>query len=75
MNSIILNFRHTLSAPSSKNRYISDLFPFLTNSITLYDKSPGLDMLENVKMQLSIVIYSINSATSILKEPIEFDRS
>ena len=40
----------------------------------VYKKSKSLDLIEQIKFQLSILIYTIQSASSILKEPIDFNR-
>ena len=64
-----------LSAPSLYNSYAGSGFPALSdsifNAIGNY-KDPSL--WNEVKKQLSIVIYVINSASSVLDEPVSFER-
>lgn len=70
--------RHQLSAPSPDNKYVSTIFPFVANAIDnlASNKNQSLhnSLLDQVKFQLSILIYSINSATAVLKEPVDFSR-
>jgi hypothetical protein len=61
-----------LSAPSLYNSYAGSGFPALSDAIFNAIKDPSL--WSEVKKQLSIVIYVINSASSVLDEPISFKR-
>jgi hypothetical protein len=67
-----------LSAPSLYNQYGGDGFPALSDSIYNAISAPsGSDvkpLWEEVKKQLSIVIYVIQSGSSILNAPNNFDR-
>ena len=67
---------HTLSAPSINQNYASDIFPFLTNAIEVHEKNPkSLELVENIKFELSKLVNSINSARNILKDAVDFDRN
>ena len=62
-------------APSLADAYGSDVFPSITDSIYNYKRnSTNLELVEEIKLQISIVTYSIYSAMSILKEPDDFKR-
>jgi hypothetical protein len=62
-------------SPSIFNSYGSDFFPSLDDAFYNYRKNPNsLDLKEEIKFQLSVVTFTINSASSILKEPIDFSR-
>lgn len=62
-------------APSIADAYGSDSFPSITDAIYDYNKNPGSkEIIEEIKLQISIVTFSIYSATSILNEPIDFKR-
>lgn len=51
------------------------IFPTITAAITSYQNNPNSsDLFENIKLQYSIVINSLQSASSILKEPYNFKR-
>jgi len=56
--------------------YASGLtFPGLVNAIENYkSNSSSVKLIDDIKLELSIVIYSIQSASSILKEPNDFSR-
>ena len=73
-----LFLRHMLSAPSLYNQYGGDGFPALSDSIfNAVSATSGTDvkpLWEEVKKQLSIVIYVIQSGSSILNAPNNFDR-
>ena len=62
-------------APSIADAYGSDSFPSITDAIYYYNKNPGSkEIIEEIKLQISIVTFAIYSATSILNEPIDFKR-
>ena len=62
-------------APSTADAYGSDVFPAITDAIYNYKKNTSdPHLVEEIKMQISIVTFSIYSATSILKEPVDFER-
>jgi hypothetical protein len=64
-----------LSAPSLYNQYGGDGFPALSDSIyNAKQDSTNAELWEIVKKQLSIVIYAIQSGTSVLNEPTNFER-
>lgn len=68
---------HTIFSPSLINKYIGNTFPFVVDSLVDYDEATNTtskeEMLDRVKLNLSILTFSINSATSIIQEPIQFD--
>lgn len=62
-------------APSTSNSYGSDTFPSITDSIYHFkNNQSSSELREKIKLQLSIVTYAIQSASSILKEPTDFRR-
>ena len=62
-------------APSIADAYGSDVFPSITDSIYNYKHDINkTDLVEEIKLQISVVTYSIHSAMSILMEPVEFER-
>lgn len=62
-------------APSVINSYGSDVFPAITDAIYLYKKNLNSNkLLEDVKLQYSILLHSIQSASSVLKESYNFKR-
>lgn len=62
-------------APSISDAYGGDVFPSVTDAIYNYKKNPhNDDLLEVIKLQVSIVIYAIQSASSVLKEHFDFKR-
>jgi hypothetical protein len=72
-------------APGLADSYGTDTFPSITDAIYLYKKTSSLEdaddsrrssaaAIEEIKYQISIVIYSIHSAISILREPTDFRR-
>jgi hypothetical protein len=63
-----------LSAPSLINTYGGDGFPALSDAIFNANNFKDTAKWNEVKRQLAIVIYVINSASSILDEPFKFDR-
>ena len=64
-----------LSAPSLYDQYAGDGFPALSDAIyNALQNNNDPTLWNEVKNQLSIVIYVINSATSILDEPVSFER-
>lgn len=68
-------YMHMLYAPSTFNKYGAYSFPTLVESIRFYQKNKtSIALIEEIKYQMSIVIYTIRSAISILKEPTDFDR-
>lgn len=68
-----------LSAPSIYNSYGGDGFPALSdaifNAIGGQNSENASKYWDEVKKQLSIVIYVIQSATYILDEPTRFERT
>jgi hypothetical protein len=64
-----------LSAPSLYDQYAGDGFPALSDAIyNALQNNKSSDLWNEVKKQLSISIYVINSATSVLDEPVSFER-
>ncbi len=62
-------------APSSFDKYSAISFPTLADAYYEYESNrTASDLLENIKLKLSIVIYTIQSGISILKEPLDFRR-
>jgi hypothetical protein len=62
-----------LSAPNVLNMYVADDLPGLMHSINVALSNPIEENWANVKLELSIVIYVINSAASVLN--LHFERS
>ena len=62
-------------SPSLSDSYGDDTFPALTDAIYNYKKSDSKESVEKIKQSLSIIIYTIQSAISIIKEPFDFKRS
>ncbi|XP_033638801.1 putative N-acetylated-alpha-linked acidic dipeptidase isoform X1 [Asterias rubens] len=60
--------RHIVFAPSSRDSYASDKFPGIVDSMFDIDNNPDPEKWELVKKQLSIAIFTIQSASSILLE-------
>ena len=61
-------------APSVSDSYGGDAFPALTDAIYEYNQSKTEENENAIKMSLAIIIYAIQSAASILKEPFDFSR-
>ena len=62
-------------APSSFDKYSAISFPTLADAYYEYElNKTSTELLEKIKLKLSIVIYTIQSAISILKEPLDFQR-
>ncbi len=62
-------------SPSLYNSYGSDFFPSLDDAFYNYKKDPNsITFIEEIKFQLSIVTFTIQSACSILRESIDFSR-
>jgi hypothetical protein len=62
-------------APSSFDKYSAISFPTLADAYYEFDLNrTSTNLLENIKLKLSIVIYTIQSGISILKEPLDFQR-
>ncbi|XP_035676609.1 N-acetylated-alpha-linked acidic dipeptidase 2-like [Branchiostoma floridae] len=63
-------YRHTLMAPSKHNKYVSDPFPGLTD--TIFDAERSADPApawREVAKQMSIIAFNIQSAASTLMMP------
>eukprot|EP00058_Branchiostoma_floridae_P021302 XP_002606792.1 hypothetical protein BRAFLDRAFT_114693 [Branchiostoma floridae] len=63
-------YRHTLMAPSKHNKYVSDPFPGLTD--TIFDAERSTDPApawREVAKQMSIIAFNIQSAASTLMTP------
>ena len=67
-------FRHMLSAPSLYDTYAGDGFPAFSDSIFNTLENANEIIWKEVRRQLSILIYVINSASSVLDDPISFER-
>lgn len=64
-----------ISAPSIINSYGSYVFPSVADAIYAYKKNPSSgELLESIKLQYSVLIHSIQSASLVLKEPHNFKR-
>ncbi len=65
--------RNVISAPSLYDQYASDGFPALTDAIynSMRNNEENLD---EIRKQISILIYAINSACTILDIPDSFER-
>ena len=61
-------------APSISDAYGGDVFPSVTDSIYNYKKTPSKEKLEQIKYLISIVIYTIQSGSFVLKEHFDFKR-
>jgi len=62
-------------APSSFNKYSALGFPTLADALYEYEKNNKTSSyLEKIKYKLSIIVYTIQSAISILKDPLDFQR-
>lgn len=62
-------------SPSIIDSYGSDVFPSITDAIYVYKKNPTNDeLLEEIRLQYSIIIHAIQAASSILKESCNFKR-
>jgi hypothetical protein len=62
-------------SPSMEDNYGNDVFPSLTDAILNYKKNQNPhSLVDEVKFQLSILIATIQSASSVLKEPLNFHR-
>jgi hypothetical protein len=70
------SYEHMIYAPSVEDAYGGNIFPSLTDAIYNYKKSQNSsDLIDKIKMSLSVVVYSINSAIAILKQPLDFRRA
>ncbi len=70
-------YEHMIHAPSVADPEGGFVFPSVTDALYEYRK-PGGDTKENIdkiKLNLSIVVYTLQSAISILKEPFDFSRA
>ena len=69
-------FRHMIFAPSLTNNYGTSTFPGLADAIYNCKKANATNgqLVEQIKFQLSIVCYAIQTACSMLKEPFDFNR-
>lgn len=69
-------YMHTIFAPSILNKYTSEVFPSLADLIIENSRtnnySSGLN--DEIKFELSIIIYALQSASAVLKDPIDFIR-
>ena len=75
----VINLRHTIFAPSYLNKYSGYSFPSLVDAINQYDKSSKKfahvsNLVEDIKLRVSIICYRIQSAISTLKDPLDFQR-
>lgn len=62
-------------APSVADSYDTDSFPPITDTIKQYRKSDrSSELLKEIKLQISIVTYAIQSATLLIKDPLDFTR-
>ncbi len=66
--------RHMVSAPSLYDQYGGDGFPGLSDAIFNLSKNETVDNVKEVEKELSIAIYVVQSASSILRGPNNFDR-
>ncbi|XP_067685762.1 N-acetylated-alpha-linked acidic dipeptidase 2-like [Haliotis asinina] len=66
-------FRHVLFAPSSVNSYAGSSFPGLTDLLFEIDKSADpAKQWERVKQHFSVILFTIQSAASTLRDPAHF---
>ena len=67
---ILLSFayRHIVFAPSSKDSYASDKFPGIVDAMFDIDNNPDPEKWNIVKKQLSIAVFTIQSAATVLME-------
>ena len=57
------------------DKYTSEVFPTLVDIINdCDDKCNKNELAEQIKLKLSVIIYSILSACSVLREPGDFQR-
>lgn len=69
------NYEHMIFSPSIFNNYGSDFFPSISDAFYNWKKNTALsESIEEIKLQLSIVTFAIQSASSILKESEDFSR-
>jgi hypothetical protein len=62
-------------APSLSNSYGGSTFPGISDAIfNLKKNETSFELREQIKLQLSIVTFAIQSACSVLKEPYDFQR-
>jgi N-acetylated-alpha-linked acidic dipeptidase len=73
-------YLNMLNAPSLYNRYASNAFPSLSDSIYKAIKEQGKSLINDelnwnkIKFEISLVIYVIQSAIHQLQSPLSFDR-
>ncbi|XP_033635312.1 putative N-acetylated-alpha-linked acidic dipeptidase [Asterias rubens] len=60
--------RHIVFAPSSRDAYSNDKFPGIVDTMFDIDKNPDPEKWNHVKKQLSVAIFTIKSAASVLLE-------
>lgn len=66
---------HMIYSPSLVDNYGTDAFPAIADSIYAYKKNKSSELLfEEIKLQYSVLIYSIQSASSVLREFWDFSR-
>lgn len=61
-------------SPSVSDGYGSDVFPVIADAIFDYEKSRSKESIAKISKSLSITVYTIQSAITILKDPIDFSR-
>ena len=68
MSALFLPDRHIVFAPSSRDSYASDKFPGIVDAMYDIDYNTDPEKWNIVKKQLSIAIYTIQSAASVLMD-------
>jgi hypothetical protein len=70
-------YEHVVHAPSVADPEGGSVFPAVTDAIYLYKKPDGQtkENLAKINLNLSIVVYALQSAISIIKEPFDFTRA
>lgn len=69
-----MGYMHLISAPSINNQYGGDSFPALSDASFNAVNNSIFENWEQVKFELSLVIYVINSAINILADPSDFSQ-
>ncbi|CAF0877194.1 unnamed protein product [Brachionus calyciflorus] len=80
VNYIKTGSMHTLYAPSPNNKYTGNSFPGIVRAIDKLDETANASgdekeiLIDNIRFNVAILINSIQSASHILKDPIDFTR-
>jgi hypothetical protein len=61
-------------SPSVYNTYGGNSFTAISDAILTYEMKQETKLIEEIKEFISIVIHSINAASSVLRDPLDFKR-